>query len=155
MAGLIGCLRPCAWIGGAKRVAAGAAYFSQAHCKAAHRAILNIVIAAAEAGAPGAFTICIGLAAIRIEDESHCEQSEQGSSVHVILRNVCGWKWLIQGKAPAGKDGDKFLPGPRLRAVRSRGLIKLRHEASLNSEHAGQDILIVCTERSGRDDSVG
>jgi hypothetical protein len=86
MAGLIGCLRPCAWIGGAKRVAAGAAYFSQAHCKAAHRAILNIVIAAAEAGAPGAFTISIGLAAIRIEDEPYCAQSEQGNFVHVFLR---------------------------------------------------------------------
>ena len=90
MAGLIGCQGPHARIGRAKRVAARAAYFSQAHCKTAHRAVLNVVIAAAEAGAPGAVTISIGLAAVRVESEPYCAQSEQGNSVHVFLQIVFG-----------------------------------------------------------------
>jgi hypothetical protein len=86
MAARIGPRSPHTRVGGTKRVAAGATYFTQAHCKTAHRTIFNIVIAAAEAGAPGAFTIFIRLAAIRTDGETYCAQPEQGNFVHVILR---------------------------------------------------------------------
>src|SRR5882724_6033619 len=105
-------------VGRANGVTADPADLGQAHCKAAHIAVFEVVAAAPGAGAPR--TVFIGLALAGVHRKDQDGNSEEGEFSHGRFL----WFVLIAGqKVSGGKRWRQLPPGPRLHAAEADRLV--------------------------------